>query len=195
MQVDLLHWDLLQSIYSLWIAFGVIWLLSAGFSKKTARSQTTGSRFLQGGLAASGFVLLLGWRAPLGALDARFLPDSGVFDWAGFAITVAGFAIAIGARFVLGRNWSATITIKQDHEIVRRGPYAVVRHPIYSGATLAMFGTAIYFGTFRGLLAVALTFSGWWLKSRMEETFLIEQFGPRYREYQRDVKALIPFVL
>jgi len=188
-------WDLLHSIYGLWFAFGLIWLLSAGFSKKTARSQTTGSRFLQGGLAASGFILLFGWQAPLGVLDVRFLAESRVFDWAGFAITLAGFGIAVWARFVLGRNWSATITIKQDHEIVRRGPYAFVRHPIYFGATLAMFGTAIYFGTFRGLLAVALTFLGWWLKARMEETFLIEQFGPKYREYQREVKALIPFVI
>jgi len=187
--------DLLPWIYGVWIAFGVVWLLSAGFSKKTARSQTTGSRFLQGGLAASGFVLMFGLRAMLGALDGRFLPDSLIVEWAGFAIMLAGLAIAIWARVVLGRNWSATITIKQDHEIVRRGPYAVVRHPIYAGILLAMLGTAIYFGTFRGLLAVALTFSGWWLKSRMEEEFLLRQFGPRYREYQREVKALIPFVL
>lgn len=186
---------LLQSIYGLWIAFGLIWLLSAGFSKKTERSQTTGSRLLQGGLAASGFLLMFGWRGPLGVLDERFLPESSIFGWTGFALTVAGFAIAIWARIVLGRNWSATITIKQDHEIIRRGPYGFVRHPIYFGIMLAMFGTAIYFGTFRGLLSVALTFSGWWLKSRMEETFLLEQFGPHYREYQREVKALIPFVL
>jgi protein-S-isoprenylcysteine O-methyltransferase Ste14 len=190
MRLALLHW-----IYGLWIAFGVIWLLSAGFSKKTARSQSAPSRFLQGGLAALGFILLFGWQSPLGRLDERFLPGSAVFEWAGFATVLAGMGIAIWARFILGRNWSATITIKQDHEIVRRGPYAVVRHPIYSGIMLAMLGTAIYFGTLRGLLAVALTFSGWWLKSRMEETFLIEQFGSHYREYQRKVKALIPFVL
>ena len=181
---------LLQWIYGLWIAFGIVWLLSAGFSKKTARSQSAISRFLQGGLAASGFILLFVWQPPL-----RFLPDSAVFEWTGFATVLAGMGIAIWARFILGRNWSATITIKQDHEIVRRGPYAVVRHPIYSGIMLAMLGTAIYFGTLRGLLAVALTFSGWWLKSRMEEAFLIEQFGAQYRAYQRHVKALIPFIL
>jgi protein-S-isoprenylcysteine O-methyltransferase Ste14 len=190
MQVDVRHW-----IYGLWLAFGVIWLLSAGFSKKTTRSQTTGSRFLQGGLAASGFILLFGWQESLGGLDIRFLPVSGVFDWIGLAITLAGFGIAVWARFVLGRNWSATITIKQDHQIVRQGPYAFVRHPIYFGIMCAMFGTAVSLGTFRGLLAVALTFSGWWLKARMEETFMIEQFGPKYREYQREVKAMIPFVL
>jgi protein-S-isoprenylcysteine O-methyltransferase Ste14 len=190
MRLELLHW-----IDGLWIAFGVVWLLSAAFSKRTARSQSALSRFLQGGLAASGFILLFGWQASLGPLDQHFLPDSAVFEWVGLAIVLAGMGIAVWARFILGRNWSATITIKEDHEIVRRGPYAVVRHPIYSGIMLAMVGTAIYLGTLRGLLAVALTFSGWWLKSRMEETFLIEQFGAQYREYQRQVKALIPFVL
>ena len=187
--------NLLSWIYGLWVAFGVVWLLSAGLSKRTARSQSASSRFLQGGLAASGFVVLFDRQIPLGPLDSRFLPDSTALEWAGFAVTLAGVLIAIWARFVLGRNWSATITIKHDHEIVRRGPYAFVRHPIYSGTTLAMLGTAIYFGTFRGLLAVALTFAGWWLKSRMEERFMLEQFGPQYREYQREVKALIPFVL
>jgi protein-S-isoprenylcysteine O-methyltransferase len=194
MQFALLQWDPLRLIYGAWIAFGVIWLLGAGLSKRTARSQSNASRFLQGGLAGSGFVILFDRLIPLGPLDDRFLPASAVSAWIGFAITLAGALIAIWARFVLGRNWSATITIKQDHEIVRRGPYAVVRHPIYSGATLSMLGTAIYFGTFRGLLAVALTFSGWWLKSRMEEAFLLQQFGEPYRKYQREVKALIPFV-
>jgi protein-S-isoprenylcysteine O-methyltransferase Ste14 len=186
---------LLQWLYGLWIAFGVIWLVSAGLSKRTARSQSNRSRFLQGGLAASGFVVLFDRQIPLGRLDERFAPVWSALEWVGFAITLAGVLMAIWARFVLGRNWSATITIKHDHEIVRRGPYAIVRHPIYFGATLAMLGTAIYFGTFRGLLAVALTFAGWWLKSRMEEEFMLEQFGPQYRAYQREVKALIPFVL
>ncbi len=190
-----MQFDVRYFIYGSWIAFGVIWLLGAGFSKKTARSQSDVSRFLQGALAASGFVVLFDRQIPLGPMDTSFAPESGISTWIGFAITLAGIAIAIWARFILGRNWSATITIKQDHTIVRRGPYAIVRHPIYSGTTLAMLGTAIYLGTYRGLLAVALTFAGWWLKSRMEEEFMLRQFGPLYREYQRHVKALIPFVL
>jgi protein-S-isoprenylcysteine O-methyltransferase Ste14 len=189
MQLRVLPW-----IYGAWIVFGVIWLLTAGFSKKTSRSQSAGSRLWQGALAASGFVLLFSGIAP-GFLDRRLLPEWPVFEWVALAITMAGILFAIWARFVLGRNWSATVTIKQDHEIVCRGPYAVVRHPIYSGTTLAMLGTAIYFASFRGLLAVGLTFLGWWLKSRTEESFMLQQFGEQYRRYQREVKALIPFVL
>jgi protein-S-isoprenylcysteine O-methyltransferase Ste14 len=91
--------------------------------------------------------------------------------------------------------WSAVVTIKRDHRIIRRGPYAVVRHPIYSAGLLALLGTAIAFGAVRGLIGFALVFIGWWLKSRLEETFLERQFGADYAQYKREVKGLIPFVL
>ena len=96
---------------------------------------------------------------------------------------------------ILGANWSALVTIKQDHQIIRRGPYALVRHPIYSGGLLALFGTAIAFGELRGLAGFALVFIAWWLKSRLEESFLESQFGASYTQYKREVKGLIPFVL
>jgi len=99
----------------------------------------------------------------------------------------------VWARVFLGANWSATVTIKQDHEIIRSGPYALVRHPIYSGLLLGMLGTAIAIGEMRGL--VGLVFLGWWLKLQTEEQFLVEQFGTQYLKYRQETKALIPFVL
>ncbi|MBV9772133.1 MAG: isoprenylcysteine carboxylmethyltransferase family protein [Bryobacterales bacterium] len=190
-----MQFDLSCMVYGLWIALVAIWVLSAIRSKRTARSQSGGSRLLQGGLTALGYLALFYRSIPLGVLDRRFVPGSALIEWIGFAIALAGAVAAVWARFALGRNWSATITLKQEHELVRRGPYALVRHPIYSGLLLTMSGTAIFFGTFRGLLAVALAFAGWWLKSRMEEAFMLQQFGQQYREYQSEVKALIPFVL
>ncbi len=103
--------------------------------------------------------------------------------------------MAVSARIFLGRNWSAVVTIKQDHEIIRRGPYALVRHPMYSGFLLAMLGTAVAMGEVRGLLAIGLAFLGLWLKLRTEESFLVEQFGVQYVQYRQETKALIPFVL
>lgn len=87
------------------------------------------------------------------------------------------------------------MAIKKDHELVRTGPYAAVRHPLYAGVLSAMLGTAIFFGEVRGFIAFSLTFVGWWLKSRSEERFMVQQFGDRYRQYQRQVKALIPNLL
>lgn len=77
---------------------------------------------------------------------------------------------------------------------MQTGPYAVVRHPIYAGLTLALLGTAVAFGEVRGLVAVALAVIGWRLKFRLEEAFMTEQFGSEYLGYKRRVKGLIPFV-
>jgi len=100
----------------------------------------------------------------------------------------------VWARLVLGRNWSGTVTVKQEHTLVRQGPYVIVRHPIYTGLLAAGLGTAIAYGQIRGLIAVALFLLLFILKIRIEERFMREQFGDDYRIYQEQVKALIPFV-
>ena len=115
--------------------------------------------------------------------------------WTGFAVTVAGAAFAIWARLLLGANWSATVTVKQNHELKRTGPYAIVRHPIYSGFLLAMLGTAIAYGEIRGLIALLIALIAWRVKSLIEERFMMDQFGEQYVQYKREVRALIPFVL
>ena len=96
------------------------------------------------------------------------------------------------ARFYIGQNWSSAVTIKIGHELIRTGPYAWVRHPIYSGLLLAMIGTALACRETRGLLAIVLLWLGFWIKSRMEEGFMRKAFGPEYQEYSRSTGALIP---
>jgi protein-S-isoprenylcysteine O-methyltransferase Ste14 len=140
-------------------------------------------------------VLLFSRWARVGVLGARLLPASDGTAWAGLCLTAAGCAFAVWARACLGANWSATVTRKQNHELVRGGPYAVVRHPIYAGLLLAVLGTALALGEVRGLAALALAFVGWFTKARTEERFLAEEFGDAYARYRREVKRLIPFVL
>ncbi len=94
----------------------------------------------------------------------------------------------------MGRNWSGTVTVKQDHKLIRTGPYAVARHPIYAGLGLAILGTAIAIGEVRGLAATVAALIGMALKSRLEEEFMTEQFGAEYVQYKKDVKAMIPFI-
>jgi protein-S-isoprenylcysteine O-methyltransferase len=94
----------------------------------------------------------------------------------------------------LGGNWSASVTVKQDHRLVRRGPYTIVRHPIYTGLLLALLGTAVALGELRGLLGVVVAFAAWRAKSRMEEAFMRQEFGLEYATYQGEVKALVPFI-
>jgi protein-S-isoprenylcysteine O-methyltransferase len=94
----------------------------------------------------------------------------------------------------LGSNWSARPTIKQDHTLVRSGPYRLVRHPIYTGILLALLGTAIYMGEIRALIGTVAALIAFKVKSLLEETFMTEQFGAEYTKYKQQVKALIPFV-
>ena len=182
-------------INRVWLALGVIWLIGALITKRTARVQTTGSRLIQFALTAVGFFLVLQPDLDIGFLGYRFLPQTSAAAYLGFALTVCGAALAVSARILLGKNWSAAVTIKQDHEIIRRGPYAQVRHPMYSGFLLALLGTALAIGEVRGLLGLGFVFLGLWLKLRTEERFLMEQFGPQFIQYREETKALIPFVL
>jgi protein-S-isoprenylcysteine O-methyltransferase Ste14 len=94
----------------------------------------------------------------------------------------------------LGRNWSGTVTFKENHELVVRGPYAYVRHPIYTGMMLMFLGTALAQGTFGALLSLPILFLSFWIKYRQEETLMIEHFGEQYRDYMKRVSAIIPFV-
>ena len=109
-------------------------------------------------------------------------------------ITALGVAFALAARFFLGKNWSGWVTVKKGHQLIRSGPYAVVRHPIYSGVLLGILGTAIVVGEVRGLVAMAFAALGLGLKSFQEERFMEEEFGSEYRDYTRRVKAMIPLL-
>ena len=184
-----------QWIIYLWYAIGIVWLAWALFAKKVVRAQSLLSRlvyvFLFGGLY---YVLCL---SPLGTgpLALRIVPDTPAFGWAGLALTALGVLFAVWARLVIAGNWSAAVTIKQDHELVRRGPYALVRHPIYTGILTSILGTAIAFGEVRYFVALLVAIISYRIKIGMEERFLEDQFGAAYSAYRRDVRALIPFVL
>ena len=98
------------------------------------------------------------------------------------------------ARY-LGRNWGLTVTIREGHELITAGPYALVRHPIYTGLLLAFVGSAMARGEWRGVLAVAIASWTFWHRLRMEESWMRQQFGEAYQAYCRRVAALLPFIL
>jgi len=115
--------------------------------------------------------------------------------WAMVALAVAGFLFMWWARIHLGKLWSASVRLKSDHRIVDTGPYAFVRHPIYTGIILAGFASAILRGTAAGFLGAILMTVSWYIKARMEEQFLREQLGTEnYDAYARRVPMLVPFL-
>ncbi len=102
--------------------------------------------------------------------------------------------MAIWARTVLAGNWSSGIAFKERQELVERGPYEYVRHPLYSGILLLLLSLAIWFGNLTGVAIFAVMFLVFWLRSREEEKLLTRHFPVDYPAYKRRTKALIPFV-
>lgn len=179
---------------ALWGAWLLYWILSA-FSVKRARWREP---FLPAAVHLVPLVLMaLLFAAPAAALPVwlagRFLPPGGAGPGLGLALIAAGLALAAWARAHLGRNWSGTITLKEGHALVATGPYRRLRHPIYGGILLALFGTAIAIGEWRGLLGFALALFAFLHRSRVEEARMRESF-PEYEEYRRRTKALLPFL-
>src|SRR5262249_30686119 len=140
----------------IWLVLALVWLVEALRVKRTERTESPGARIAHFAPVTLGFVLLFTPATAVGPLGWRWLPADPIGAGPGVALTAAGAAFAIWARLVIGRNWSGTVTIKAGHELVRTGPYACVRHPIYTGLLLAAVGTSVYIGELRGLVAVAL---------------------------------------
>ena len=179
----------------LWGAWLLYWLASAPSSKASRRVESWSGQAAHWIPMALTVALLAPPSLPLGPLSERFVPAGPVPFWSGIALLCAGLAFMVWARVHLGTNWSATVTIKREHALVRDGPYRFVRHPIYTGALIALAGTAVVRGEWRGLLAVALMVFFLWRKLRIEERWLGEAFGADYERYRSEVRALIPFVL
>jgi protein-S-isoprenylcysteine O-methyltransferase len=179
-----------------WLAVGIVWAVSALRLKPVAKAQSGVSRLAEIVPLVLAALLLFGSRSLPYGLDLQVLPGNSGIQWTGLLLTFAGAILAIFARLFLGSNWSGRVTIKQGHELIRQGPYAIVRHPIYSGLLLSVMGSAIAFGQLRHLLAIPLTMLGWWIKIRQEEQLLGQEFGEQYAAYRREVRgAIIPYIL
>jgi len=179
-------------IPGIWIAWCVYWYIAARDAKASARIESPLSRaahIVPLGVAA----WLIGARTlPGGFLCTTIFPRSEALYFAGVGILASGLAFSISARRWLGRNWSGVVTVKQDHELIRGGPYRYVRHPIYTGILAGFVGSALARDEWRGVLSIAIAYLALWRKLRLEERWMIEQFGDAYRRFREEVPALIP---
>lgn len=180
-----------QGLRAIWLAWLVLWVALAWHNKRDARRESWLSRAAHGVPVGIGAVLLFtrtGWRP----LDFALLPRTIFNDAAAMLLTLAGLGFAIWARRTIGRNWSGTVTLKQGHELMRTGPYRLVRHPIYSGLLLALAGTVLAVDAPRAILGFALITLAFLRKIPIEERFMRDAFGAAYDEYARTTPALIP---
>jgi protein-S-isoprenylcysteine O-methyltransferase Ste14 len=179
-------------IGALWLVWAGWWMIAAWATKPALRSEGAVSRLSHVLPLALGAALLISRRLAGAALARRFLPDVPWTFWLGLTLVAGGIAIALWARVHLGGNWSGTVTLKQGHTLTCEGPYRFVRHPIYAGLLLAVLGTAISQGEWRGLAAVALITLALLRKIALEERFLRARFGREYERYRAALPALIP---
>jgi protein-S-isoprenylcysteine O-methyltransferase Ste14 len=185
-------------IFALWLALVAYWSLATA-----AAMRSTGSRWLWWREIAIrlGFFALVVLVLQV-AVPGRVLPRAGPYavnssmltGLIGFVCTAFGTGLAILARACLGRSGAVPASGRRTPELVTTGPYALVRHPLYSGMLFAMLGSAIGQSVF-WLLPLVVYGPYFILGARREEKRLIEQFPDRYRAYMKRTKMLVPFVL
>jgi protein-S-isoprenylcysteine O-methyltransferase Ste14 len=185
--------SLLVLIAGMWLVWGTYWMVAAFRTKPTLWRESIVSRTSHVLLLLAAAILLAKprWLPPI--LSARLVPAGNLLPILGALMVASGLGFAAWARAHLGQNWSGIITVKVGHTLVRTGPYRVVRHPIYTGLLLAVIGTAVAIGEWRGVVAIVCALIGFLRKIRVEEQRMAENF-PEYAQYRRKTAALIPLL-
>jgi protein-S-isoprenylcysteine O-methyltransferase Ste14 len=176
----------------LWMTWLAGWWLAALFAARPVARQSRASRLAHSALICAGGVVMIRHGLIPGILLRPLVPRRDWIAWAGLLIVVVGLGHTVWARAHLGRLWSGTVALMADHDLVRTGPYALTRHPIYSGLLLALAGTFVVRGTAADLGGVVLIGAGLVVKIHQEERLLTEHFGAAYRAYQAAVPAVVP---
>jgi protein-S-isoprenylcysteine O-methyltransferase Ste14 len=181
--------------YALWLLWLMSWGIAAFWSAPTVKQPSSRALwFAHRLLLWLGVLLLFGILSPrhMALTDLWRLPNR--WKWLLDIVVAAGFAFAWWARIAIGKLWSADVARKQDHVVVESGPYALVRHPIYTGILLSAFATAAIEGTLVAWVGAAVMAGAWYWKARQEEDFLREELGPAYDDYAGRVAMLVPFL-
>ena len=177
----------LNAIGIVWIGWVVSWVLAALWTNpRVKRDQSREQRLVRLIIPIGAVLIALGSNGSDSLL--------GLPGWTCFAVMTGGLAFAWWGRAHLGRLWSATITRAQDHRLITSGPYALVRHPIYTGVIVAIAATAIVENRALALIGAAIIAFTFWYRAKLEERFLRQELGVEaYDDYARHVPMLIPF--
>jgi protein-S-isoprenylcysteine O-methyltransferase Ste14 len=178
-----------------WLVFVAIWVIAAVSTKRTLYREARAQRLRYWVLLVIAYFLLLYGRQLPYPVNLSIVPHVAATAWAAAVLCVSGLAFALWARVTLGSNWSGVVTLKEGHELVERGPYRFVRHPIYTGILTMFFATTLALGHLAGFAATLLMFASFWIKLGDEEQLMLQQFPERYAAYRRRAKRIIPFVL
>lgn len=177
----------------IWSAWLIYWRVSARGAKRNESVESRASRSSHMLPPFIGLFVLMVTQPPSGLVTPRVLPFGVATYASSFVMVTLGLLFTVWARVHLGTNWSAHVARKLDAELVRSGPYAWVRHPIYSGLLLAFLGMFVGRGDVGALLGCALMWYGFLRKLRIEERWLQQTFGDAYSCYRAEVPGLLPW--
>lgn len=181
-----------------WTLFLLVWALMGPSAKKNVHVQPARARRAYTLPLLAGILLMMvlpAYHGPLAILFHPILARTSPLAWTGAGAAALGFAIALWARITLGRNWSGVVTLKADHELVTSGPYATIRHPIYTAILLLFLGLALSIATPGALLGIACIFWSCWVKLKQEEALMLGQFPESYPAYMARTHRLVPHLL
>ncbi|MFL6516163.1 MAG: methyltransferase family protein [Chthoniobacterales bacterium] len=182
-------------ITTCWVVFFVVWIVAAKWTKRTAYRETPSQRLRYVVPIVIGWILVARGRRFGYPLNVKVIPHTPLVLAVAAILCACGVVFCVWARIVLGRNWSGTVTVKEGHELIVRGPYRLVRHPIYTGLLVMLVATAIQHGRIAAMIGVTLVFVSFWIKLSGEEELMLKQFPNEYAAYRRRVKRIIPFVI
>ena len=175
-----------------WTIWAVWWLAMAFFSKSTKRRESAAQRIEHLLPAMLGFALV--FRKGFGGawLARPIISANEILLWLCVMVAILGLLFAVWARLILGSNWSGTVTIKTNHQLIRRGPYRWIRHPIYTGMLAALLASAMIQGLLSGIVGFVLVLLALYLKARREESFLSQEFGDGFMEHLQHTGMFLP---
>jgi protein-S-isoprenylcysteine O-methyltransferase Ste14 len=180
-----------QIIGGLWLVFVGYWAIAAVGAKRNAGVWRGGIGLRLVAILLIATVLRSPWLREFLSQAQRAASRSDTLGWIGVALCVLGFGLAISARWHLGRNWGMPMSRKDQPELVTSGPYAYIRHPIYTGLILAMLGSGIGVNVFWVLMLVPV--SAYFIYSaRREEAIMLQQFPEQYAAYMARTGMLVP---
>jgi protein-S-isoprenylcysteine O-methyltransferase Ste14 len=181
------------ALIAVWAFWLVSWIVAALWADRAAARPKAADELLYRVVTVAGALsLAIGDRLFSGGAKLWRLDPAA--EWSLVAIIALALAFTWWARLYLGRLWSSSVTRKADHRVVDTGPYAIVRHPIYTGIIAAIVATAVFKADLLALVGVLLMTFGFWLKARLEERFLRAQLGAEaYDSYRDRVPMLLPF--
>ncbi|MDC8001212.1 isoprenylcysteine carboxylmethyltransferase family protein [Aequorivita todarodis] len=185
------------ALHLAWLVFLIVWIIGALQTKKTDKQEPLLKRFLWYWFPLIIAGLLLGpteWFMGMWIRE-NFVEHTNLVGIIGASIAWLGTLLACWSRFSLGKNWSVSVQLKKDHELITTGPYKIIRHPIYTAILLLFIGNTLIVGDYRAILAILIVFFSLWRKLKLEEQWLTEHFGKTYIDYKAKTKALFPWVL